>query len=777
MAMSADGLLLATSYSNEVIIWDVTTWKERFSLSGHTGQVFSVAFSRDGKRLATGGDDGQVIIWDTATGQNLLSFSVSQPRCAPNVLFNADGTRLITADGCGNVRFWEITADASREVLHRTVHGGRGLNSIKLNPDGTQLAVGDNNNISIWDSNSGFDLFVLPVGWQGQLNGGDFSPDGNLFAAGGSKKVIVWDLSPRGEKSILNANNGARVRDVVFSPDGKWLALATESLDANDVRVWNTNTGTQKSIIQSPGICCSVAFSPDGKRLVTGSFNSPAKVWDATTGKMISVLSGDTAIVFRAVFNADGTSIATSSDDTVKIWDASNYKALKTIHIPKGKFVPDIAFSPNSKLLAIAISSGFTGQVSVWDATTGLLLFHLFADQISPLGLAFSPDGKSLAVGYADNMVRVWDVSSMEGEAQPFLLLRGHSNSVWRVAFSPNGTRLATASSDGTVKLWNMSPGPEQGQEITTLPGHTAEVSAISFSPDGKYLASSSLDGTVRVYFTQLEDLIAYAKTSRNSYIDYRRMSEIFTYEYVSSAVKKRVWMQHLWLAFIWYWQASRCTLFQGRPCFIAIELGKDKKMNRAFFRIFIRLTLGLTITFAETTSAQATDDVLDTSFGSGGIVTTDFIGGDDFANDVDVQEDGKIIVVGTGFNGTENDFALVRYNPEGSLDTTFDIDGRVLTDFNHASDLASAVAFQRDGKIVVAGSANNGADSDFAVARYNSDGSLDTTFDTDGKLTTPIGSNDDYGEDLVLQPDGKIVLTGFSHDNAMSVDNFVVAR
>ncbi len=120
--------------------------------------------------------------------------------------------------------------------LPRTVHGGRGLNSIKLNPDGTQLAVSDNNNISIWDSNSGFDLFVLPVGWQGQLNGGDFSPDGNLFAAGGSKKVIVWDLSPRGEKSILNANNGARVRDVVFGPDGKWLALATESLDANDVR-------------------------------------------------------------------------------------------------------------------------------------------------------------------------------------------------------------------------------------------------------------------------------------------------------------------------------------------------------------------------------------------------------------------------------------------------------------------------------------------------------------------------------------------------------------
>jgi uncharacterized delta-60 repeat protein len=254
-------------------------------------------------------------------------------------------------------------------------------------------------------------------------------------------------------------------------------------------------------------------------------------------------------------------------------------------------------------------------------------------------------------------------------------------------------------------------------------------------------------------------------------------MSEIFTYEYVSSAVKKRVWIQHLWLAFIWYWQASRCTLFQRIPCFIAIELGKDKKMNRAFFRIFIRLTLGLTITFAETTSAQAADDLLDTSFGSGGIVTTDFMGGDDFANDVDVQEDGKIIVVGTGFNGTENDFALVRYDPEGSLDTTFDIDGRVLTDFNHVSDLASAVAFQRDGKIVVAGSANNGADSDFAVARYNSDGSLDTTFDTDGKLTTQMGSNDDYGEDLVLQPDGRIVVAGFSHDNLSSVDNFVLAR
>src|SRR6185503_8789234 len=136
------------------------------------------------------------------------------------------------------------------------------------------------------------------------------------------------------------------------------------------------------------------------------------------------------------------------------------------------------------------------------------------SDTTTPQGLAFSPDGKRLAVGYSDNVAKIWDVSTGQSQSQPLLVLRGHSVLVWKVAFNPEGTILATASQDGTVKLWNVSTGrPEHGQEATTLPGHTGDVSGIAFSPDGKYLASVSMDGTLRIYFTQIEDLLAFAKT------------------------------------------------------------------------------------------------------------------------------------------------------------------------------------------------------------------------------------------------------------------------
>ncbi len=235
------------------------------------------------------------------------------------------------------------------------------------------------------------------------------------------------------------------------------------------------------------------------------------------TGDLVNELAGISYDTIQVAFNPDGTRIATaSSDGSLKIWDATNGKLLNSIIVNSAGGVNDVAFSPDGKLLATSTSINYGGnQVTIWDAISGKLLFLLGYDPnslFSPWGLAFSPDGKQLAVGYADNIARVWDISSMKLQTQPLLVLRGHSNNVWRVAFSPDGTRLATAGFDGTIKLWDVSPGPDQGKEITIFPGHTAEVSGIAFSPDGKYLASVSWDGTLRVYYTQIEDLIAAAK-------------------------------------------------------------------------------------------------------------------------------------------------------------------------------------------------------------------------------------------------------------------------
>jgi uncharacterized delta-60 repeat protein len=157
------------------------------------------------------------------------------------------------------------------------------------------------------------------------------------------------------------------------------------------------------------------------------------------------------------------------------------------------------------------------------------------------------------------------------------------------------------------------------------------------------------------------------------------------------------------------------------------------------------------------------TDGSLDTGFDGDGKVTTAIGTGYDEGYSVIQQADGKLVVAGTSYNGSSNDFALVRYNADGSLDASFDGDGIVTTAIGAANDYAQSVIQQADGKLVVAGYSWNGSNDDVALVRYNEDGSLDTSFDGDGKVTTAIGAGDDYGRSVIQQADGKLVVAGHS--------------
>ena len=185
-------------------------------------------------------------------------------------------------------------------------------------------------------------------------------------------------------------------------------------------------------------------------------------------------------------------------------------------------------------------------------------------------------------------------------------------------------------------------------------------------------------------------------------------------------------------------------------------------------------VVFSLLITVAAHPVAAAAGD-LDTSFDSDGKVTTEVGSTDDFARSVAIQSDGKIVAAGFSSNGSDWDFALVRYNTDGSLDTSFDTDGKVTTAIGSGDDHAVSVAIQSDGKIVAAGYSDNGSDNDFALVRYNTDGSLDASFDGDGKVTTAIGSDWDQAYSVAIQSDGKIVAAGYSYNG--SNWDFALAR
>ncbi|MEH2461682.1 putative Ig domain-containing protein [Nostoc sp.] len=166
---------------------------------------------------------------------------------------------------------------------------------------------------------------------------------------------------------------------------------------------------------------------------------------------------------------------------------------------------------------------------------------------------------------------------------------------------------------------------------------------------------------------------------------------------------------------------------------------------------------------------------VLDTSFNTTGKVTTDFASNNDYGNSITVQPDGKILLAGTSDNGTNSDFAIVRYNSNGTLDTSFNTTGKVTTDFASNNDYGSSITVQPDGKILVAGDSYNGTNNDFAIVRYNSSGTLDTSFNITRKVTTDFASNNDYGYSITVQPDGKILVAGGSY-NGINND-FAIAR
>ncbi|PYE47913.1 putative Ig domain-containing protein, partial [Deinococcus yavapaiensis] len=166
------------------------------------------------------------------------------------------------------------------------------------------------------------------------------------------------------------------------------------------------------------------------------------------------------------------------------------------------------------------------------------------------------------------------------------------------------------------------------------------------------------------------------------------------------------------------------------------------------------------------TITVNSTSGLLDTTFGTGGKITTPIGTLDDIASALVVQSDGKLVAAGytyNGYNGTTTDVALVRYNSNGTLDTTFGTNGKVTTPIGTSNDIASALVVQSDGKLVAAGYTYNGSNYDFALVRYNSNGTLDTTFGSGGKVTTPIGTSNDFAYALVVQSDGKLVAAGYT--------------
>ena len=479
IAFSPDGKTLASgSEDNTIRLWDTNTGQHKKTLAGHTSDVYSVSFSPDGQTLASGGSvlDSTIRLWDTVTGRHKQTFK-GHTAYVSSVSFSPDGQTLASGSADSTIRLWHVNTGVLIKKItgHKIgilekVLGKIGLLEIPyetyvlcvaFSPDGKTLVSGSwDITIRLWDVNTGESKQTLK-GHEGAIDSIAFSPDGSVLVSGAWDKIGLWDVTTGELKQTLPEGKPAFTEgasSISLSPDGK--TLASDNLGRYNLSLWNVTTGEKKRTIAGyMSQVRSVAFSPDGKTLASRSLRGEIYLWDTNTGeKKQQLLRGSRTI---------------SSID-----------------------LGCLSFSPDGKTLA----SGNGVEIDLWDATIGELKKTLTGHDKGVNSLSFSPDGRLLASGSWDGTVRLWN--AMTGEQQRKLTHQAVSS----VSFSPDGKTLASGSLDGNIYLWDVTRG-ELTQKLENqnlmrgqADSYPPRIHSVSFSPDGRTLASGGPGNTIRLW-------------------------------------------------------------------------------------------------------------------------------------------------------------------------------------------------------------------------------------------------------------------------------------